>query len=132
MARANYQYDKKIEAEVRRLAREGMSRTCIFDLLSGQGNFQNMPGSHPTFLKHYEWVWLEESASLVAKATGALSHHLADANLDAAKFVLERRGGSDWQKVDATVNLEVGLDSDEEESARDAIMEALGLSKSEE
>jgi hypothetical protein len=131
MARANYQYDKKIEAEVRRLAREGMSRKGIFDLLSGQGNFQNMPGSHPTFLKHYEWVWLEESAYLVSKATGTIHHHLEDANLDAAKFVLERRGGSDWQKVDATVNLEVDLNGDEEESARDAILEALGMAKPE-
>ena len=121
-------YSKDIENFVRKYALTGKSCHAIFDLAAAQG-FQDMPNSRQTFSDKYKWVVDQikmDKISRVAdkvyeRAVGGTEDN-PDGYFPAQELILATQAG--WSKTQVNVDVPV---EDEDDSARNALLEALGV-----
>lgn len=121
-------YSKDIENFVKKYALSGKNITNIFELAKEQG-FQNMPSSRTTFSKLYKHIVDKIKADKIVQVAdkvyaNAIGRDENDPGcFKSQELILTTQSG--WVKTN--VNVDVVVD-EEDNSARIALLEALGIS----
>jgi len=91
-------------------------------------HLQECPGSYNTWNKYYgsnfEKAATEVKLDMTESAQNVVKKHLSQDSLEAAKFVLERKGG--WNKVDINAHVVEEASEEEELGVKEKLAEALG------
>jgi len=122
-------YNDEIAKRVKELVRAGVPIRSIFSEIQ---KYQDAPGSYTTFYKLYK-MDMEMARGAAVEAIGnkvvdqAINGDPEAGNTwKAREFYLRTQGG--WTPKEAVETREVGSDAEEEESAINALMKALGKS----
>jgi hypothetical protein len=120
-------YNDEIAKRVRELTRSGVPVKSIFAEIQ---KYQDAPGSYTTFYKLYKMdMEMAKGAAIEAignKVVEQALHGDPDAGntFKAREFYLRTQGG--WSPKETIETREVGNEEEEEESAVNALMKALG------
>lgn len=120
-------YNDEIAKRVRELTRAGVPVKSIFAEIQ---KYQDAPGSYTTFYKNYGSDMEMARGSAVEAVGNKVVNQALNGDEDAGntwkarEFYLRTQGG--WTPKEAVETREVGTDAEEEESAVDALMKALG------
>lgn len=125
MARVTYTHNGDVAAVAKRVAREGGTKQEAFNKSLG---LQECPASYNTWNKIYGNDFANEATDvklrMTNKAQAVVEKHMNADSLEAAKFVLERKGG--WNKTDINVEAQVEVSPEEELGVKEKLAEALG------
>jgi len=122
-------YNDEIAKRVRELVRAGVPVRSIFAEIQ---KYQDAPGSYTTFYKLYKMdMEMAKGAAIEAIGNKVVEQALygdpdAGNTFKAREFYLRTQGG--WSPKETIETREVGSEEEEEESAVNALMKALGKS----
>ncbi len=120
-------YNPHIAKKVKELVRNGVPVRTIFASIQ---QYQDAPQSYTTFYKHYRQDMEEARASIIGAIGDKVVNQALNGDDDsgntwkAREFYLRTQGG--WTPKESIETREVGTDEEEEESAINALMKALG------
>lgn len=119
--------DSKVSSQVRKMAYAGVPRTKIF---SSVRDMTGAPQSYAAFLKYYSIDLDQVSSDLTVKVANKLIKTALEGEEDnpntqrSREFYLDRQGG--WNKKETVETRELDSEEEENESAVEALMTALG------
>ena len=114
-------YSKTIANKVTLGIRNGES---VRDIFASIQSYQNAPASYTTFYKLYGEDMAKARADIVGQIGGVVVDKALEGDFKAAELYLRSKGG--WSPKETVEGREAGTDEEEEESAINALMKALG------
>lgn len=121
-----YKVDGAIKNFVVKMAKSGLSTNKIYDAAQAKG-YQNMPLSRQTFYKYYRKFVDEVRGDAVKEVANKLYERALNegeyGHFPSQELILTTQAG--WSKTQ--INLDVEVDAEEDNSAKAALLEKLGI-----